>query len=277
MNGILVIGLTGQLGEALLPLLRQLDRPLVALSRERQPPVAGVEWLLGSLQAMPELPAGLDCILSLGPLDAFAAWFAACGLPASRVIAIGSTGRDDKLHSGDPVERDQAQRLRGAEELLFAAGSRHGAAVTVLRPTLLYGVGRDQTLSRLVKLGRRWGVVPLPSSATGLRQPVHVADVAAAMVRCLEVIGTSGHAYDLPGGETLRFDAMVRRTLARHAPACKVFSAPTILFGLALRMVALLRSTPINRALLVRLQQDQLASAAPAREAFGYQPRVFDP
>jgi hypothetical protein len=70
---------------------------------------------------------------------------------------------------------------------------------------------------------------------------------------------------------------MVRRTLARHAPACKVFSAPTILFGLALRMAALLRSDPINRALLVRLQQDQLASAAPAREAFGYQPRVFDP
>lgn len=277
MNRTLVIGLSGQVGEALLPGLLKRESRVLALSRQARAAQPGVEWIVGSLEAMPELPADVDTILSLGPLDAFAAWFTASDPAVSRVIALSSTGRNDKLHSLDPAERELAQCLGVAEGQLFDSGERRGIAVTVLRPTLLYGSGRDLTISRLLRLGHRWGFLLLPSTATGLRQPVHVADVADAVLRCLDAAQTSGQAYDLPGGEVLAFDAMVRRTLARHAPDCRVMSVPTLFFEVGLRIAALLRRAPIRRGLLARLQTDQLASGSAAQRDFGYLPRRFDP
>lgn len=277
MSRILVIGLTGQLRESLLPALLETGSPVLALSRNGQEPQPGVEWLLGSLQSMPAIPADVGAILSLGPLDAFAAWFDSSDASCSRVIALGSTGQADKLGSVDPAERELAQRLRAAESGLFAAGERRGVPVTVLRPTLLYGSGRDLSLSRLVELGRRWGFLLLPSSATGLRQPVHVEDVAGAIMACLEASQTSGRAYDLPGGEVIAFDAMVRRTLARHAPGCRLLSVPAGLFSAGLRVASALRRAPINRGLLARLERDQLADPRAAHDAFDYRPRQFEP
>ncbi|MBP8098633.1 MAG: nucleoside-diphosphate sugar epimerase [Arenimonas sp.] len=277
MSRILVVGLSGQFRHALLPRLLGRGDPILALSRTRQPPEMGVEWVLGSLQAMPVIPADIATIISLGPLDAFADWFDASGPDGSRVIALGSTGRTDKLDSIDPAERELAQRLRMAEARLLEAGGRRGAVVTVLRPTLLYGSGRDLTLSWLVELGRRWGCVVLPASATGLRQPVHVADVADAILRCLDEANTAGRTYDLPGGEVLGFDEMVRRSIARHAPGCRVLCLPTPLFKAGLGLAGLLRRAPIKPGLLARLERDQLADAGPAREAFGYSPRGFEP
>lgn len=274
---MLVIGLSGQLRESLLPMLLEAGSPVLALSRHAQESQPGVEWMLGSLQSMPVLPGEVGIVISLGPLDAFAAWFDASETACSRVIALGSTGQADKVDSTEPAERELAQRLRAAESRLLEAGERRGIPVTLLRPTLLYGSGRDLTVSRLVALGRRWGIVLLPSSATGLRQPVHVADVAGAIMSCLQASQTFGRAYDLPGGEALGFDAMVRRTLARHAPACRVLPLPTGLFSVGLRAAALLRRAPISRGLLARLELDQLADVGPARQAFGYRPRQFEP
>jgi len=120
MSRTLVIGLSGQVGEALLPGLLKRESRLLALSRQAQAAQPGVEWIVGSLEAMPELPADVDTILSLGPLDAFAAWFTASDPAVSRVIALSSTGRNDKLHSLDPAERELAQCLGVAEGQLFS-------------------------------------------------------------------------------------------------------------------------------------------------------------
>ena len=277
MKKILVIGLSGQVGDALLPLLREQDFQLLALSRCERIGDAGLQWLRGSLEAMPALPTGIDCILSLGPLDAFAAWFADCGLGHVRIVAVSSTGRVDKSRSVDPAERELAARLQTAEAHLFAAGARRDCVVTVLRPTLVYGGGRDRSLSQIIAFGRRFGIVALPSDATGLRQPVHVADVASALRRCIDAPGTEGQAFDLPGGETLSFDVMVRRALASQAPRCRLVMLPASLWRLGLAVILLFARAPLNQGQLARLSLDQLADAGPARRAFGYVPRGFAP
>lgn len=277
MSCILVFGLSGQIGEELLPLLRSRDYRVVAVSRSAREAVAGVEWRLGSFQALPEIPPEVDAIISLGPLDSFAAWFAGATTKSARVIAIGSTGRIDKIDSTDPDERDVAQRLGLAEARLFEIGKLRSVSVTVLRPTLLYGNGRDRTISRMLQFARRWRALPLPSTATGLRQPVHVGDVADAILSNLDSAQTAGHGYDLPGGETLAFDAMLRRTLARHAPGCRVLPVPALFLRAAIKMAAWLKLARIDPGVLARLQRDQLADPTAARLAFGYQPRSFDP
>jgi len=276
MRRILAIGLTGQVGEALLPSLPALGE-VWGLSRDSHPDQAGITWLRGSLQSMPPLPQGIDTVLSLGPLDAFADWFERVELPGVRVIALGSTGRQDKRDSNDPRERDVAVALSGAEGRLFAAGFRRGAAITVLRPTLMYGRGRDDSMSAMLALARRFGVVVLPAGATGLRQPVHVDDVAGAVLACLAEAASEGHAFDLPGGEKLAFRAMVERSLARHAPGVRVRVVPRALFRSLLALVGLAGIRPVGPGFLERVGRDQVADGSTAGKALGYRPRGFEP
>jgi nucleoside-diphosphate-sugar epimerase len=275
---VLVFGLSGQVGDALRPRLGELGPSVLALSRRAQPASAGVGWLTGSLEQMPALPEDIDTVISLGPLDAFARWFAREAPTGLRVVALGSTGRVDKRNSPDPAERALAQRLDDAEHSLFATGAARDAQITVLRPTLLYGSGRDRSLGPLVTLARRWRVVPLPWTARGLRQPVHVADVVEAVFACLRTPATAGQTYDLPGGETLAFDAMLRRNLATHAPKTLLLPLPAPLFSLARVLARQFGVTAqAGDGALHRLSGDQVSDAGPARAAFGWSPRRFEP
>jgi nucleoside-diphosphate-sugar epimerase len=273
---ILVIGLTGQVGAALAPKL-PADAEVWALSRAPHESSARLRWLPGSLEAMPDLPAGIDTVLSLGPLDAFVAWFESAGLAPGRVVALSSTGRDDKRDSTDPAERRIAEVLDGAERRLFELGRERGANITVLRPTLIYGGGRDRTLSAMVALARRFGVVVLPVGATGLRQPVHVEDVAGAVLACLRADATAGRAYDLPGGETISFRAMVERSIGRQRPGTPVWTVPRWLFQSALAVAGRFGFKPVSSGFADRAARDQTADPSEAQRDFGYRPRRFEP
>ncbi len=273
----LIIGLSGQVGDALRPLLAPLGAPVFALSRDAHDDDATIRWLRGSLQAMPDLPGSIDTVISLGPLDAFSAWFAHSAPHPLRVVALGSTGRTDKRVSADADERALAARLDAAESRLFEAAHAHGSRLTVLRPTMLYGNGRDRSLSPLLHAARRWRMVPLPRGALGLRQPVHVADVAAAVLACLESPATEGQAFDLPGGEVLGFDAMLARALAIQVPGARIIRLPGPLFRLAIRLAGSLGAGPVAAGAVSRLARDQTADPVPARLAFGWNPRAFVP
>lgn len=275
MSRTFAIGLSGQLGDALRPLLSARGESVLALSRQPRAAAPGIEWQLGDLETLPDLPPDLDCILSLGPLDCFAIWVEHRRPKVARIVAIGSTGRTDKQDSLDAVEREEAARFAAGEATLFAYGREQGIAVTVLRPTMLYGSRRD-SLTRLVAIARRWRLLPLPASATGLRQPVHVADVARAVLDCRDAEASHGRGFDLPGAERLSFEAMVRRALARQAPSARVLRLPAWLFRAAFGLAAIAgRGGGVGW--LRRLARDQVADATDARLAFGYSPRAFEP
>ncbi|HEY0232783.1 MAG TPA: NAD(P)H-binding protein, partial [Dokdonella sp.] len=124
----LIVGASGAIGRFLRPRLLDAGHEVIALSRQpREASDARVHWLRGDLHAaMPPLPA-LDAIFSLGPLDAFAHWFAqapAFGTP--RVIAFGSMSVESKRDSTDAAERRLAERLRQAERELALAAEQRG-------------------------------------------------------------------------------------------------------------------------------------------------------
>jgi nucleoside-diphosphate-sugar epimerase len=274
----LVLGLSGQVGQALQARLPPDGPTVFALSRRLQPPVETVRWLQGELAAMPNALPGTEAVVSLGPLDAFSRWFEAAQHAPRRVVALGSTSLHGKQGSPDPAERELARRLGEAEHRLAAAAASRGSVLTVLRPTLLYGNGRDQSLSRLVRLARRWRCLPLPRRAAGLRQPVHVDDVAQAVLRCL--LGPDpvpGH-FDLPGGETLPFDVMVRRALAVAAPGTRILRLPGPMFRAGVRLARIGgRLGPAGEGVLARLDADLAYDPEPVRNALKLQPRGFQP
>ncbi|MGH8075880.1 MAG: NAD-dependent epimerase/dehydratase family protein [Lysobacter sp.] len=278
MRHALVFGGSGQIGRPLLSLLRRDGWRISALSRQPQSDEPGLNWLRGDLSALPPLPASVDVVFSCGPLDAFGRWYATAPIEVGCVIAFGSTSIETKRGSGDAHERDIAQRLREGEAAVFARASQGELAATVLRPTLVYGAGRDATLTRIVQLARRWGRFPLPRGANGLRQPVHVDDLAAAAFACLGSAPAHGRAYALPGGETLTYRDMVARVLAALQPPPTLVELPSPLFNLALLVAeASGRASGLGEAAVRRMRSDLVFDMAPAQRDFGYAPRGFRP
>lgn len=278
MRHALVFGGSGQIGYPLLGLLRRDGWRITAVSRHPQSDQPGLHWLQGDLGQAEGLPDRVDAIFSCGPLDAFAGWYRQSAIECGRVIAFGSTSVDTKRGSADADERDVARRLREGESGLFEAAALRGAAATMLRPTLVYGAGRDATLTRIAQLASRWGRFPLPRNADGLRQPVHVDDLAAAAFACVGSVAAHGQAYPLPGGETLTYRDMVARVLSTLQPSPKLVELPSPVFNLALFAAQLTgRGTGLGEAAVRRMRSDLVFDASPAQRDFGYQPRPFRP
>ena len=274
----LVFGASGQIGEALLARLAGGGWQVFAVSRVPRPPAGGVTWLTGEFANVGGLPEAVDVVFSTGPLDGFAQWYARGQVATRRVVAFGSTSLDTKQASADAYERDIVARLQAAERLVFDTASANGAAATVLRPTLVYGAGRDQTLARIAAMGRRMGFFVLPRGANGKRQPVHVDDLAHAALAVVDAPATHGKAYALPGGETLAYRDMVARTLAALDPPARLWEVPMPVFRTALWLA---RKAGMMRGLtddaVARMREDLVFDASPARRDFGYAPRLFEP
>lgn len=278
MRDALVFGGSGQIGAALVTLLVSTGWRVLAVSRHAQPHRPGVQWLRGDLQQVDGLPASVSAIFSCGPLDHFARWYASTAVDAPRVIAFGSTSIDVKKDSADARERDVAARLADGERSLFATAAAHGAGATVLRPTLVYGTGRDQTLTRIAAFARRRGFFLLPRHANGLRQPVHVDDLAMAALQACDAPATHGCVYALSGGETVSYRDMVKRVLDTLQPAPPLVELPAPLFRAALAAARLCgQAGGFGDAALARMQQDLVFDSAPAQRDFGYRPRAFRP
>ncbi|PBJ83656.1 nucleoside-diphosphate sugar epimerase [Lysobacteraceae bacterium NML93-0399] len=275
----LVFGASGAIGAALVARLHADGWTIHALSRTPPAADARVHWHRGEFARLPgSLPSRVDTIFSCGPLDLFSHWYASRGIACRRVIVFGSTSDATKRSAQDAGERELAERLRASGARVFEAAAARGAQATLLRPTLIYGSGRDRNLSRIVALARRSGLFVLPADAHGLRQPVHVDDLAAAAHAAVDALTAYGQAFALPGGETLGYREMVARTLACLAPRPRLLTLPGTLFDLVLwgaHRAGRLQGLPPGA--VARMREDLAFDAAPAHAAFGYAPRPFRP
>jgi nucleoside-diphosphate-sugar epimerase len=262
MRTLLVFGASGAVGRFLLP---QLPAHFQAIPVSRQ---ARAGWFRAGLSDTQVAWPNADAAISLGPLDAFAAWLKRRNDPTlRRVIALSSMSAESKHDSDDAKERGIAQSLRNSEQTLRGVSAERGIDLTIFRPTLIYGAGIDRSLVPIAQFMRRWRIAPIPLGATGLRQPVHVADLAAACIAALENPTTYGNTYALGGGERLSFRSMLMRMRA-DASALPI---PIPLAALAL----LAQSRSINGAAVRRLRISLIADNNAAARDFGYAPRPF--
>lgn len=278
MRSALVFGGSGQIGVPVIERLLADGWRVVAVSRTPQADRERLTWLRGDLQQADGLPGQVDAIFSLGPLDRFSHWYAGTGLIAPRVIAFGSTSVETKQDSGDPHERDIADRLRAAESRIFAIARERQAKATLLRPTLVYGAARDRSLTEIARMARRAGFFVLPRDADGLRQPVHVQDLADAALAVMDAEVASGRGYALPGGETLAYARMVERTLASLQPPARLIRVPAAMFKAAVATAHMFgKMQGLGDAAVARMREDLVFDAEPAHVDFGYAPRAFNP
>ena len=278
MRTAVVFGASGQIGMPLLDRLRDAGWRVYAVSRSVRAEQPGLVWLQGDLVNVPQLPASPHAVISCGPLDLFGRWYARNPIDCERIVAFGSTSIEVKRGSADAEERELAARLREGERALFDTAAGRGHAVTVLRPTLIYGTGRDRNLSRIARIAQRFGRVVLPREANGLRQPVHAHDLADAAFRCLDASISHGRSYDLPGGETLAYREMIARVLAALEPPARLHEVPSPLFNIVLAAAhAAGFARDFSEAAVKRMRSDLVFDAAPAQRDLGFAPRMFRP
>ncbi|HUB88639.1 MAG TPA: NAD-dependent epimerase/dehydratase family protein [Dyella sp.] len=268
---VLVFGGSSQIGHYLLPLLTARDEPVVAVSRAANTLLQGVTWLNGWLpDAVPAID-DISAIFSFGPLNGFADWLGAARLPhAPRVVAVSSMSAETKRTSDVATERDLSQLIRDSEAALAAACARHGSAWTVLRPTLIYGAGRDKSLTPIARRAMRLKVFPLPA-ARGMRQPVHAQDLAQAALAALDNPAAAGRILAIGGGERLTVGEMFARVRRSLPVATLPVPLPAWLLRVARGSVASLRGP------LSRLETDLVADNTEMTRWLGVQPRPFRP
>jgi uncharacterized protein YbjT (DUF2867 family) len=173
--------------------------------------------------------AGARCdalvnLASLGFGHAPAIVAAALAAELDRAVFVSTTA----VTTGLPVA-SKAVRL-SAEEAIRSSS----LGWTILRPTMIYGAPEDRNLSRLLALLARAAraprpaglplVLPLPGDGTRLQQPVHVADVAAAVLSAVERPATWIRSYDIAGPEPLTFAELLHASCA--ALGCRAWLVP---------------------------------------------------
>jgi nucleoside-diphosphate-sugar epimerase len=120
---------------------------------------------------------------------------------ARRLVALSSTSRFTKVGAGDTAENAIAAKLIDSEARVQTWAESRGIEWVVLRPTLIYGQGRDKNISEMALLIRRFGFFPLLGRAQGLRQPIHAEDVAAACIAALDAPAAANRAYNISGAK----------------------------------------------------------------------------
>lgn len=193
----------------------------------------------------------------------------------SRVVAFSSTSVISKQSSASQDEQVLVKQLADAESALTARCMKAAIGLTILRPAMIYGYGRDQNIMQIVGLIRRLRFLPLITSADGLRQPVHADDLAHAAIAVLQKPGTVGRVYNLAGAETLSYREMVSRIFQGLGKRTLILPLPLVVYRFCLRLAALLSGFSYNAEMADRMRQNLNYDYSSATDDFGFQPQGF--
>jgi nucleoside-diphosphate-sugar epimerase len=275
---VAVVGAASQIGLALLPRLAAAGVSAYRIGRENRCDGGETTHVFDELRGCftPHLYSA-DAVISLAPLPSINQVLKmAQVLGAKRVIAFGSTGRFSKVGSTSAIEQDFVTQQERAEDLFATQCEATGIAWTLFRPTMIYGVDGDQNVSFIKSMIRKFGFFPIPIGANGLRQPVHVDDLAAACVSALGSEKTANRAYNLGGGEVLSFPELVRRIFLAEGKKPVLIPVPVSLYSLVIAAAKKFpRAAFVRKEMVDRMFQDLTVDNKPAIENFEYAPRQF--
>jgi nucleoside-diphosphate-sugar epimerase len=278
----LLTGATGQVGIHVLARLLDSGHKVLAPSRrishsqERAYPSGGsVSWV--NPQALNPAFQEFRTLVSSGPIQV--ALQCVEVLPElKRVVCLSTSSIITKADSSDDAERRQIQQIVEGERSLGEACARRNITLCILRPTLIYGCGMDENISRMARFIQRFGFLPVAAPARGLRQPVHAEDLAALMVRLTQQTPDTHFSAAVAGGSTLSYRDMVDKVFCALGRRPRVISLPPHFLAFGLGVAGWLPALKgLNPAMVLRQNQDLVFDDSELRKQFDFRPRAFEP
>ena len=280
-----VLGATSIVGEYLLSLLVKEEWEVVAFSRQaryiKQPlENCPIIWqLLSPSKLRDQTEKQISYWISLAPIIALPEYFSMLlSYGAKHVVAVSSTSRFTKNNSSDPEEKELAKNLADNEECLARWVKKEGLTFTILRTTMVYGLGRDKNISMIAAFIKRFSFFCVFGPALGLRQPVHAQDVALVCVKALSARASVNRCYNISGGEVITYREMVCRIFSTLDKKPRFVRFPLWFFRIAIFILHM--SRPFRNwsaAMAERMNQDLVFDHEDARREFGFSPRPFLP
>lgn len=225
MKRVVVLGGSGFVGRALCQRLAQHDASLRIVVPTRRNPhndsvraLPTVEPVVADVfepAALARVLQGADAVVNLiAILHGSRAQFEQVHVEMPRRIAQAcvQAGVKRVLHVsalgvGAGAASDYLQSKAGGEAV-WAESGKQGLAVTLLRPSVIFGIN-DRFLNLFASLQAFAPVVPLAGSMAQM-QPVWVHDVAEALLRCLLRPDTAGRTYECAGPRVFTLSEIVR-------------------------------------------------------------------
>ena len=218
---ILVLGGTGFVGRHVCEQLARLGwqitvptrRALHAASVQSLPGLTVIEASVHKPADLARLMPGHDAVVNLvavlhGNEERFEQVHV--DLPGKIAQAMRTAGVQRLVHvsalGADPQGPSMYQRSKARGETVL---HNAGLDVTVLRPSVIFGA-EDKFLNLFADLQAIVPFMPLAGSGTRFA-PVWVADVAQAVVSCLQKPDTIGQTYELCGPDVLTLGELVQR------------------------------------------------------------------
>jgi uncharacterized protein YbjT (DUF2867 family) len=273
-----VTGGSGFLGGSVIPMLLEAGHQVSALARTsvaaERVRALGADPIAGDLDD----PASVDAafaateagalvnLASLGFGHAPTIVAAAEEAGLTRAVFVSTTSIHTRMATNSKPVRVAAEETIRASTLDW----------TIIRPTMIYGARGDRNMSRLLGLLRRAPMLPLPGGGGGLQQPVHVDDLAAAIVTALVRPATIHRSYDVAGPEPITLRAVIEQAgaaVSRKPKLVPIPLAPAIrLAGVYERLAATPR---LSAEQVARLAEDKAVDIAPAVSDLDFAPRPF--
>ncbi len=289
---VLLTGGTAQVGLHILPKLLEAGFDTFALSRQlsgrpcqstrhaiikNKPSGARLSWFSpDQFKAMADSP-GPEVLISAGPISLAVEWLQSCRC-LQKVVCISTTSVFSKADSSNQAEKQQIEEIIHAEKHLMELCATRNVGLAILRPTLIYGCGLDENISRLAQFIRRYGFLPMAGAAKGLRQPVHVADLAELVVQVARSEGSGLKDYTVTGGSTLSYREMAGKIFKALGKTERMPSFPPRLLSTAVAAAGKLTgSKAMNAAMVLRQNQDLVFDDSATRSQFAFNPRTFEP
>lgn len=290
-RSVALTGATGFIGSVLGERLVRAGVRVRALSRRQRPPTPGIEWITGTLEdreALTRLVAGADSIIHCagavrgGDEQTFQRTNVEGSLRLIEAARHGGQCERFLLMSSLAARHPQLSwyarsKAEAEAQVRQAAG---GLAVTVFRPTAVYGPG-DRDLRPLLEWllrGWLWEVGPANARLSFL----HVEDLAEAVLCWLSTEPAAAAVYELddchPGGYNWNALAGMAARV-RNAPVRRVAVPVWLLKAVARLNVSLARLggyapllTPAKVGEL--LHPDWACDSRPAQEALDWRARI---
>lgn len=273
---ILVVGANGVVGTPLCEQLTAKNMVFKRVSRSDGP--STIKWDLTKplSAALIESLAGVNTLIHCAPIWLLSPHIETLhSVGVKRMVVFSSTSVLSKQASSDSTEQRLVAQLSSGESSLNNYTLSHDLKVTILRPSMIYGYGRDQNVSHIARFIKKYGLMILMGKASGLRQPVHCDDLVRACIAVIDEPKCYSRTYNLAGAEVLSYRSMVERIFKGLSRKPFIISIPLTLFRVGLRAASLLGTFSYTPEMANRMNQDLAYDYQSASDDFAYEPQRF--